>query len=365
MRHDVEESTFVALANNEGKFAAGDYPDFRAVAAVGLPGRRNAFEVIGSCVLVAPDWVLTAAHVVLSPKGGVDFEPNLEVRFGGRAGTPTIRRTVVDVATPLQVSQLRPLLGRGMRFSEKQVVHAEFHDMALLRLSDPVENIPPAQVETERSKLLGQLIYISGFGDGAKGNNARSRSWTAADLKRAAENVVDREINRNPLSGRNAGGILLFDFDNGDERRNSLNARSRVWDRLFGSGRSSATPTQLEGASYPGDSGGPAFAKVDGEWKVVGISGYGTGYPPDRRRTSIQYGDILVYTRVAHQGDWITKVCRIEKRKPEAEAEETVAPPPTDVTSESQPSPMISESIPLTPPAETTNEQPKQLPIFR
>ena len=37
MRHDVEESAFVALANNEGRFVAGIGPGFRSGAPGGLP----------------------------------------------------------------------------------------------------------------------------------------------------------------------------------------------------------------------------------------------------------------------------------------------------------------------------------------
>jgi hypothetical protein len=190
----------------------------------------------------------------------------------------------------------------------------------------------PATLDETGEPLAGKQLYIAGFGDAATGNNTKSRTWTPADRKRAAENVIDREILRNPYNSKTTGGILLFDFDDGTQERNSLNRRSKAWDHLFGDGQSSPAPTPLEGASYPGDSGGPAFAKsVKGTWCVVGVSGYGTGFPPDRRRTSIQFGDILVYTRVSPHLAWVRQ---------------QVAPPapgkPSAIVSRAQPAAEVS-----------------------
>ncbi len=306
MRQDVPESIYLDLANNAGEFTVGKFPDFLAVAAIGLIDKDGEFEVIGSGTLIAPEWVLTAAHVVLSGKRGQDFEANMEVRFGPSASSPRSRHPVSGVATPLAPRELRPLLRSGPRVSESDVIHAEFHDLALLRLTAPVTGIVPALLDETGEPLSGRPLYIAGFGDAATGNNTKSRTWTPADRKRAAENMVDREIQRNPYNPNTIGGILLFDFDNGTQDRNSLNRRSKSWDHLFGDGQSSPEPLRLEGASYPGDSGGPAFVKsAKGAWCVVGVSGYGTGFPPDRRRTSIQFGDILVYTRVWPHLAWV------------------------------------------------------------
>jgi hypothetical protein len=306
MRQDVPETDYLDLASNTKAFPAGKFPDFLPVAAVGTLDNDGEFEVIGSGTLIAPEWILTAAHVALSGKRGQDFEPKLEVRFGPRASAPQSRHRVTGVATPLPPRTLRPLLRSGPRVSESEVIHAEFHDLALLHLAAPVPGIAPCPLDETGALLSGKQIFIAGYGDAATGNNTKSRTWTKADLKRAAENVVDREIQRNPYNPRTVGGILLFDFDNGTEERNSLNRKSKSWDHLFGEGKSSSIPSPLEGASYPGDSGGPAFAKsAKGTWCLVGVSGYGTGFPPDRRRTSIQFGEILVYTRVSPHLAWV------------------------------------------------------------
>lgn len=321
MRHDVPESRYLALARNEAPFLPGRAPDFAPVAAIGLPQGKSGFEVVGTGVLVAPQWVLTAAHVVLAQPGSPnDFQPQLLVRFGPGALRPTHERKVMDIATPLPILQLRALQGKTDRFTEEEVIHAEFHDLALLHLETPVEDIAPAVCDDTAEDLLNYFICIAGFGDAAKGNTDRlQRWWREAGLKRAAENVIDRVVTLNPLTKKPQGGILIFDFDNGQESRNSLNGEMSVWTSLFGLGTSNRVPRSLEGAPYPGDSGGPAFAFLENQWRVVGISGYGTGYPLERKRASIVYGDILVYTNVKVHTAWIKQVIR--ERDPAAAAQ--------------------------------------------
>ncbi|MEQ1840567.1 MAG: trypsin-like serine protease [Verrucomicrobiales bacterium] len=354
MRQDVPESVYIDLANNAAAYPHGKFPDFMPVAAIGIKGSNGKFEVMGSGTLVAPDWVLTAAHVALSSKRGQDFETNLEVRFGPSGSAPISRHPVSEVATPLSPASLRPLLRSGPRYTESQVVHAEFNDLALLHLATPVAGIAPASIDDSGEALLGRIIYIAGFGDATTGNNTRSRTWTQADLKRAAENIIDREILRNPYDVSTVGGILLFDFDNGEDDRNTLNLRSKSWDHLFGVGQSSPTPTQIEGASYPGDSGGPAFARVGGKWALVAVSGYGTGFPPDRRRTSIQFGDILAYTRVSPHAAWIRQTTSVSKNTPPAAIVSRAAP--AEVISESSPTPKPVAGMPEPPIFRSTSE---------
>ena len=317
MRHDVPENNYLALAQNRPPYLPGPAPDFSPVVAIGLAQEGSKFELIGSGVLIAPQWVLTAAHVVLSPDPSLDFQTNLVVRFGSGATKPTHERKVIDIDTPLPVLQLRPLLqSPGGNCPEAQVIHAEFHDLALICLDQPVADIPPAICDDTAVDLLNYFICIAGFGESAKGNNPIRGWWREPNLKHAAENVIDRVVTLDPLVKKNEGGILVFDFDNGQESRNTLNGSVSLWTTLFGTGISNRVPRRLEGAPYPGDSGGPAFAFLEAKWRVVGVSGYGTGFPLNRKHASIVYGDVLVYTNVKAHSAWIKQLIRTPKQEP-------------------------------------------------
>ncbi len=309
-RHDVEERLYLELARNGPQHPRGRYPDFRAVGAVGIRGvHPEQFELLGSGTLLSPRWVLTAAHVVISKqKKHGDFYPSLYVRFGPNAHAEYREHRVIGAATVLPPKTLRILHGAAWHTSEKRLVTAEFHDLALLELEVPVQAIPPLPYCRREFDHRNLRVYLAGYGHSATGNVLNAEQWSATGRRRAAENTIDRDITRNPYTGKQQGGIILLDFDDGTEEHNTLNRVERAWAKLFGMGASDAQPLPLEGAAYPGDSGGPAIAKVDGVWQVVGVSGYGTGYPPDKRDSTISYGDILVYTRVASHQEWIASV---------------------------------------------------------
>ena len=65
MGETAPEQAYVDLANNSGAYQVGDAaPDFRSMAAIGLI-EEGGFELFGTGTLVAPAWLLTAAHVVV------------------------------------------------------------------------------------------------------------------------------------------------------------------------------------------------------------------------------------------------------------------------------------------------------------
>ncbi|MEE3283095.1 MAG: hypothetical protein VX311_00815, partial [Planctomycetota bacterium] len=84
-----------------------------------------------------------------------------------------------------------------------------------------------------------------------------------------------------------------------------------------GPGKSDAKPLPLEGCSYSGDSGGPVYARENNQWRVLGISSFGTDYPLKGRRATTQYGDVNCSTRVPNHVDWIRRTIAGETRNPE------------------------------------------------
>ena len=53
----------------------------------------------------------------------------------------------------------------------------------------------------------------------------------------------------------------------------------------------------LEASTAVGDSGGPAFMRISGAWRIVGSVSYGS--------SDSTYGDVTVYTRLANHNIWL------------------------------------------------------------
>jgi len=197
----------------------------------------------GEGALIHPYWVLTAAHV------GVEMKRGHVLTVVGR-----------NAAEDVEVDEvfLHPKWNDGP------------HDIALVRLKRPVENIDPVPIYRRRDEA-GKIITIGGAGDFGTGETGP----TGNDGKlRAATNRVD-EVSEN---------WLKFRFDEPDRA------------------------TDLEGVSGPGDSGGPAFL-IEGDSKfVVGVSS-GQSTRDTGGREGL-YGVREYYTRVSTYRGWIAKVLR-------------------------------------------------------
>ena len=98
------------------------------------------------------------------------------------------------------------------------------------------------------------------------------------------------------------GGFVVYDFDSPEGEHNSLasgksSTRQQGDYSYLGDGSSSAIPLNLEGTSVQGDSGGPTFALIGGEWTVIGLTAHGS--------PTSNYGDVSVNTRVSSHALWI------------------------------------------------------------
>ena len=174
----------------------------------------------GSGTLIAPTWVLTAAHVA---SGISPFEPYVVVR-GERYG---IKRIVLH---PGGISRRR---GTPPRV-----------DLALVEIDRAVPDAKLAPLQREQNEA-DRTSIIAGYGDFGPGDGMLAPS---DGKRRAATNVID-DVDRNRLT-------ITFD----------------------------APPagTDLEGMGGPGDSGGPLFLEQDGRMMVAGVSSAGRGYGPGR-----------------------------------------------------------------------------------
>jgi hypothetical protein len=285
-RLDVNSDLYFDLGANKNGFQADDEtPSFDSTVFIqGTCVDEPEYYCGGSGVIVSSRWVFTAAHVAID----------------------------------LDASDTYVVIGSDYENYEDAVFVAEilihpsykdddFHyDIALLKLERGVNQQYIANWIGNREDLdlISTKAYISGFGDldeefadcgGAclddqSGFFSQRRAWT---------NIIDR------VSGGVSTGnsYIVYDFDSSDGKNNSLRKGSSGFSydqgdfSYAGKGSSSQEPTYLEGTAVFGDSGGPIYAKLDGGWAVVALTGHGGEYS--------DYGDVAFNSRVSVYYDWI------------------------------------------------------------
>lgn len=206
VRHDRGDNVFLALALRYPSTAT-----VRRANSRGNPGDTGT--------LIAPRWVLTAAHVAAT------LRPGDIVELAG--ATHRIDRVVRHPEW---------LSNADMRV-----------DIALLGLDEPVSTVAPARIYTESDEhhMVVTFVGRGGNGTGLTGPAAEDRR-----LRGATNRVEGAE-----------GSLLWFRFDApGDPG-----------------------VTDLEGISGPGDSGGPAYVDRQGVRYVVGVSSGQDSRPADRK----------------------------------------------------------------------------------
>ncbi|WP_100642631.1 S1 family peptidase [Alteromonas facilis] len=194
IRHDVPDEQYRATIN-----------DFPALATLYVDGAHGT--------LIAPEWVVTAAHASFCIK------PKSTILINGR-----IR----------QIGQL---------YVHPDYQPGESHDIALMQLSAPALDVTPAKLyqKEDEEGLVAWFIGIGGTGNGELGetiDNALNNG-----LLRQAQNRIHAA----------QGPLLIFEFDKGEQ----------------------ALP--LEGVSGGGDSGGPAFIRTQNGFELLGVSSRFTG----------------------------------------------------------------------------------------
>jgi len=219
--------------------------------------RTACVDVAGATgTLVAPRWVLAAAHT-------------LDKLIPGRMAYDS---TVLPKAT----------VGGRDYVIDKIVQHPNWknpgtsNDIVLVRLAEPVKGIKPTRLYRGKDEV-GKVITLVGRGttgngkDGAKGKDM---------VLRGANNRVETADEK----------WITFIFDSPD----------------------SPNVLPLEGASGAGDSGGPALIEKDGHLYTLGVASHSRGGdgPED------VYGMKEYYTRVSSYADWIDETIKNETNAP-------------------------------------------------
>lgn len=257
-RHDVDVRHHVELAAD---------PAFASVGRVVAEDGSTA----GSFVLVAPGWVLTAAHVVADRALG-----SFRLEVGGE------RRTAVEVI--IHPDYQAPALAE-----HAEAVFRKGLDAALLRLDRPVRGTRPATLY-RGDREVGSEVTLVGYGAAGDAMTAIT-SPDRNGLKRAGQNRVDAVggvVDGRPIPD----WYIVTDFDHPHHGR--LNRTG------------SATPLPLEFMVVGGDSGGGLFLQDSGHWVVAGIPATARISVNDSIERDGLYGSLNMAVRVSAIEDWIT-----------------------------------------------------------
>ena len=172
------------------------------------------------------------------------------VRLGGGHGTLIAPRWVITAAHVAEGLRI----GQRVRFrngTESRVSRVIFHpdwkgrpsfeaaDMALVRLAHSIDGITPARLNAAAGEE-GSSIWLVGSGVTGDGRTGPTHE---DEVFRAATNIIDAADER----------FLRFTFSEPPDA------------------------TELEGISGPGDSGGPAYRKTDDGWEIIGVSSMNDG----------------------------------------------------------------------------------------
>jgi len=243
IRHDVDDVQY--------RIPASVFP-----ALVDMPGE-------GHGVLIAPQWVVTAAHAITWQHDITHVMLN---------GTP--RRVERLVLHPGYTKPPQELMDRALATWDWTLFRsllATSDDIALLKLADPVTDVAPAAMnesDTEYDKVV-QII-----GKGATGNGVTGYQFSDAHrttLRRAYNRITSAH-----------GRWICYVFD---EPANAL---------------------PLEGGSGSGDSGGPLVIQDGDRLVVAGLTSWSD--PQSTVRTPGRYGQVTCNVRLSHYRGWISSI---------------------------------------------------------
>lgn len=219
------------------------------VAENDWPGITNFFRGHGAATLIAPTWLLTAAHVARH----IPTDHPLSVEFAGK------RYQIARIVIHPDYNNVW----------EGEEDNSNTVDLAAVELATPVEDIIPFKLY-EYSDEQGKEVVLLGWGE--SGSGLRGTHGSDRCLRRAT-NIIDEADNY----------WLKFRFDE------------------------PPGGTVLEGVSGRGDSGGPALICRDSQLMLAGVSSWQETYD----KPLGLYGCVEHYARVSRFVEWIRAVCEL------------------------------------------------------
>jgi len=249
IRDDVDDSKY--------RVPSSEFP-----ALVDMPGE-------GHGVLIAPQWVITAAHAIT-------WQSEIkQVVINGISRD--VERLVIH---PGYKTPPQELINQAMASGEAillLVPLASSDDIALVKLAQPVTDVAPVAIYTN-SDEPGQIVKIVGkgaTGTGATGHDPKGPNRT--ELRRAFNKIT---------SAYDRWFCYVFDEP------------------------PSALP--LEGITGNGDSGGPALIQVDDQWLLAGLAAWKFFQGNVMTSRPGRYGQTSCNVRLSHYVEWIESVISVQ-----------------------------------------------------
>lgn len=212
----------------------------------------------GHGMLIAPEWVVTAAHTIFYDYRGKT------IMVGGKA------REVEAVIFNEGYSKPPEGIFQGDAGPSQAYLRMN-HDIALVKLKIPIEDITPIRryVGADEAGKIVTLMGRGNTGDGTTGQLVNSKGT----LRKARNKLIDAK-----------GQWLHYEFNHGDE----------------------AVP--LEGYQGNGDSGGPAYVNKDGVEYLVGLASWNVYMGDLSEYVGGIYGSQAALIRLSYYEDWIREV---------------------------------------------------------
>lgn len=242
IRHDVDDANY--------RIETSDFP-----ALVDIPGS-------GHGTLIAPQWVVTAAHTLPQDHALTQVTINGQIR--------PVERVIVH---PGYKTIPQELFDQAMATGEAVLILTiigSSDDIALIKLTTPATDVKPIALYAGNEEFGQTFRFI---GKGATGEGSKGYS---------------------PMSSQRT------------ELRHGFNKVTSAYDRWFCyQFDTGASALPLEAVGGNGDSGGPALFDVDGEWVVAGMMSWKLAGGDVRTANQGLYGQINCNVRISHYRQWI------------------------------------------------------------